>query len=249
MWLLAFIGCASGLITLVDTGDKAGWETENRGDPVDKLTYPDDATKKVLMYHGHDGIRSSGFDLERVKATWADAGWSVEQTAQWPVELEPFRMLAFVGTGYRAVAPTGFSDSQIDALHSALERGTRLVVMAESARCVTSNVTDLLSHLGVDIFFSGGNSSDHDEVIADDLASENQLTRQITAIQLTGPCFVKADDDWIARTDQNQPLVAVQRPGTGGDVVLLGDVEFMTDSKIDRSDNEAFVRRLAKVTP
>ncbi len=92
------------------------------------------------------------------------------------------------------------------------------------------------------------------EVMDATIASGHPIIRDVSGLKLFGPCKVDPDGakTLVSRDIDGDRRVyaAVERPGTGGDVVIVGDFQFFDDTNgIIWEDNEAFIDNLAAVAP
>ena len=65
------------------------------------------------------------------------------------------------------------------------------------------------------------------------------------------PCTVTAGGTWLVRDADQNSLVSAFRPGNGGDLVFVGDVDVLrsTVEWSEMNDNILFARNLAQVVP
>ena len=242
-WLLATMACG---FEPMDTGTDTGTDTVDRGDPVDVIVYPTAGMKRVLLYHGHGGqeLKPRGGIVE----TWRAEGWEVRPDDQFPSDLKPFRLIVFTAAGTDSSTP--FTEGQIISLTSALERGTRLVFLQEDSKCVTDNVSALLDALAIPMAFDQPlPTSTPAPQSFSTVAADTQLMSDVAAMSLADPCGLTVGGSWMLRSDDSVPLVSAYRPGTGGDVVLIGDTDFLKDGALYEDQNLIFAQNLAKVLP
>lgn len=87
-------------------------------------------------------------------------------------------------------------------------------------------------------------------VTTDSANSQHQATKGVSAVRFKEPCYInpsggetllRADDDVVA---------AAEQVGNGGEVVLIGDFQFMDDGGyLDYNDNALFADKLVIVDP
>jgi hypothetical protein len=249
-WLLAMFGCGLDTVGSDQGADTA--EFVDRGDPVDYVRYPSDEDNEVLLYSGHGG---ADFVLTgQVKETWKADGLTVRSTSSLSADLQGVRAIVFVASGSTSdpASPDDFLEEEVSALNRALERGTRLIFLQEAEHCSTDNVTDLLFALEVPMRF--------DVPIADvgplevgAVAEGAQPMANVTTVVFKQPCMLTPGGSWLVRTDDADPrdLAASFRPGNAGDVVLIGDTDFLRQGSVTLTgnDNLIFAQNLAKVVP
>ncbi len=227
------------------TADDTGGDTDDTLPPV----YPDG--QRILLYHGHGGPDEdeSGwgrFDL--VDQHWKDAyGWNTDYRTSIAEDLSDYRAIFFVGPGYTAEA--SFDPALLERLRAALGTGTRMIVVTEKDGCASYAPNELLEGLGSTMRFSGGGLGDY-QVAEIELISPHQITAGVTALRFRDACYLDVGDgDYLARYN-DEFMVGVDRPGAGGEVVLIGDFEFMDDSGPSEWANNALLAdRLVEIDP
>jgi hypothetical protein len=249
-WLLAMFACGLDPVGSAQGADTG--ESVDRGNPVDLIVYPSDQDNEVLLYSGHGGM---DFVLKGlIKEAWEADGLSVHQTSSLPPELQGVRAIVFVAPGSTSdpSAPDDFLEDEVSALNRALERGTRLIFLQEAAHCSTDNVRDLLYALEVPMDFDDP-IADVGPLVFGAVAVGAQPMANVTTVALKQPCMLTPGGSWLVRTDDADPhdLAASFRPGNAGDVVLIGDTDFLRQGSVTLTDNDnlIFAQNLAKVVP
>ena len=247
-WLLTILACGFEATDL-DTGSAP--ESAERGAAVDYVVYPTAEMNQVLLYHGHGGLELR--PSAQVQATWEADGWDPRVSDQLPPNLKPFRLIVFTATGTTSTdsAPDVFTDEEVGALKRALDRGTRLAFLQESEQCVTGNMSALLNDLGMPMRFDQALVTTGERIQTfSAVATGTQLMADVTAIGLVEPCTVTSGGSWLLRTEeQSVPLIVSQQYGNAGDVVLVGDTDFLKDETLQQSHNLIFAQNLAQVLP
>ncbi|MCB9746204.1 MAG: hypothetical protein H6740_26745 [Alphaproteobacteria bacterium] len=219
--------------------------------PVDSDSAPPEQVwpdqQKVLFYFGMGGRRgsSNGEGGSDEAATW------VENTYVWPTNQrdtlgEPFNFRAIVFMDVGAFDGT-YSQQNVDDLLYAMETGTRLIFLADRETCAGPVVNSLLPELGAPMQLTGDRVSGVSQVGP---AQAHQVTEGITEVYLNEPCTISTNGAEPLFSESRDVFGAVYRPGYGGDIVLLGDMNFMDDSgRIDNGDNRALLGNLVEVIP
>jgi hypothetical protein len=193
---------------------------------------------RALLYYGNDGWVPDGFDkgaFDKVDTRWKDQfGWNTDHRDSWSGELDAFRMIGIVGS------TEAFDATQIADLLAASARGTRIVYFADRASCGDPDVTQLLSDLGSSMGLTGDSADQNQIVQTDAYTSSHPITAGLSAtLRFKEPCFVDpTGGNAIIRDSGSSVLVAVERLDTGGDLVVVGDFQFMDDGGyLDHEDN------------
>jgi hypothetical protein len=220
-----------------DTADGGGEEGGDDDTAADgPITYP--SGDRALLYYGHGGWEPDGFDkglFERIDARWKDQfGWNTDHRNSWSDDLAAFRMIGLI-------APTdAFSADEIAALQGAMANGTRIVLFGDRGSCGSAAQAALLDGLGVGMGFTGDSADENQIVQTDSYAATHPITDGLSqTLRLKEPCYVDPTGGAaIVRDQASSVLAAVQRPGRGGDVVVIGDFQFMDDGGyLDHGDN------------
>ena len=170
-----------------------------------------------------------------IRTRWKDQFvWNTDHRDSWSGELDAFRMIGIVGS------TEAFDATQIADLLAASARGTRIVYFADRASCGDPDVTQLLSDLGSSMGLTGDSADQNQIVQTDAYTSSHPITAGLSAtLRFKEPCFVDpTGGNAIIRDSGSSVLVAVERLDTGGDLVVVGDFQFMDDGGyLDHEDN------------
>lgn len=243
------------LVGLAACSTKAPVGDSGGGGPggADEITWP--SGDRVLLYNGNGGVTAERWgtasfdDLD----TWLHDtyGWHVDLRDYFPQDkMDSYRMIGLVAPEATAQAP--FADSDVALFQEALDRGTRLVVFGDVSMCDSSAVSDLLEALGVSIRFSGDAVDANRVVQTTSINTSAQPGTGVSSLEFIDPCYVETNDGTTLVTDPDRhPLAAAERPGNAGDVLVVGDFQFMDDEEghLDRADNAVFAANLAAVKP
>ncbi len=226
-----------------ETGD----ETDTTEEPAP--VYPDG--DRILLYHGHGGPEEedSGwgrFDL--VDTHWKDVyGWNTDYRSYFPSDMEDYRAVFFIAPGY--TGEETFSGKDLTLLRAALEQGTRMIVLEEKDGCALQSPNALLEGLGATMRFSGSGLGEYQTATIEDL-TEHQITSGVASIKFRDACHIDAADGLPLARHNDEYLVAVERVGAGGEVVLIGDFEFLDDSgPREWAMNGLLADRLVEIDP
>jgi hypothetical protein len=210
-------------------------DTDTDTDTVEPIAPSGD---RALLYYGNGGFEPDGANkglFEDVDARWKDQfGWNTDHRNSWSGDLEAFRMIGIVGS------TEPFDATQIADLQAASARGTRIVYFADRASCGDPDVAQLLSDLGSTMGLTGSSADQNQIVQTDAYTSGHPITAALTqTLRFKEPCFVDpTGGSAIVRDNNSSVLVGVQRLDTGGDVVVVGDFQFMDDGGyLDHEDN------------
>ncbi len=241
------IGCPADPVDRIpdETGDTAGGETTD----TDPLPIP--WGNRILLYYGHGApdADDSGFArFDGLEHHWESTyDWNVDYRSYIPDELSDHRAIFFIAPGYTGEA--SFDPAELERLRGALEIGVRIIVLTDKDGCATATPSELLEGLGSTMRFGGDGLSTY-QVAEIDLISPHQSTTGVSSLHFRDPCYVDVGDgDYLARYN-DEYMVGVERIGDGGEVMLIGDVEFMDDSgPIAWGDNGTFADRLIEIDP
>ena len=80
--------------------------------------------------------------------------------------------------------------------------------------------------------------------------SDHQITTGVDTLRFRDACYLDfGDGEYLARYN-DEILLAVDRPGAGGEVVVIGDFEFMDDSgPREWAKNGLLADRLVEIDP
>ena len=240
--LAAFTVACAGKDGGADTGGRdadtdVGPDTDTDAD-TDTIEPIAPTGDRALLYYGNGGWQPDGFgkgNFEAVDGRWKDQfGWNTDHRDAWSGDLEAFRMIGIIGS------TDAFDAGQISDLQAALSRGTRVVYFADRASCGDPDVTQLLRDLGTSMGLTGDSADQNQIVQTDAYSTAHPITAALTqTLRFKEPCFVDSTGgSAIIRDDNSSVLMAVQRPSSGGDVVVVGDWQFMDDGGyLDHEDN------------
>ena len=213
--------------------------------PEIEAVYP--TQTKVLFYDGHGGEpgEASGIgstdDIELLLAD--EYGWGVERRDSLG-QPENFRAIVLVDPGARE--PYSWSEDDAAKLRTALDTGTRLVVLVEVGNCPADTANPLFELLDVQARFVPDNSQTTEIVTP----NAHQITEGVGEAYLQEPCVVETNGASPLFVTGRYTWGSVERPATGGDVVLIGDYSFIDDTgKYDNGDNLQLIRNLFEVDP
>jgi len=241
-------GCAGDKTEEDEESDSAGGDDTAELRPI---TYP--SGNRMLMYTGHGGFPGDGTGkgvYDEVDARWKTAyGWNTDIKDALPEDLSPYRTIFLVGPGYDG--DQTFEDTDVQVLNQALARGTRLVIFGEKSMCESSSVAELLTALGVGMSFTGEAADANRLIDADSITSDLQITEGVSSFRFKEPCWVEPGSGVsFGRDDDRNHLGAVERPARGGDVVMIGNFEFLDDGGLlEHGDNGVFSDNLVLVEP
>lgn len=203
--------------------------------------------ERVGFYYGSGG-RPGGSTGE---GGTDDAAQYIEATYGWHTnsrddlgEPENFRALFMMDPGWNGGS---FSEDDAAKVLFAMERGTRVIVMTSQETCDSGLANTIMEALGAPQRLSGASA---DNVRAAPPAVDHQITAELTQVYLSDPCVMQTSGATALFSEGRDVYGAVYRPGYGGDVVLLGDYNFMDDTGLSSSgDNLALLGNLAEVVP
>lgn len=207
---------------------------------------------RILMYTGNGGVtgRDSGWgQLDDIDAHWKEKyGWNTDVRDYFSDDLSVYRMIGFMAPGAWGDGEA-FSEDVLASLRAAMEGGTRIVVLNDIDNCGGETINQLLEGLGVSMRFDGTGAQEF-MVMEATYIGTSQMTDGITSLQFSDPCFVALNGAEYVVHAEGDPIVAWQRPGNGGEVVAIGDFEFLDDSgPMEYAQNRDFADRLAEVEP
>ncbi len=241
-------GCPADPVDRIpDTGDDTG----DSGDTTDTVPPILPTGDRILLFHGHGGPEEdeSGwarFDL--IDQHWKDVyGWNSDYRSYIPDDVSDYRAIFLIGPGY--TGEEAFTGEELALMQGALAVGTRIVVLTEKDGCATTTPNDLLAGLGSTLRLTGSGLGDY-QIAEMDLISPHQITAGVEILRFRDACYLDVGDgEYLARF-QDEHMVAVERIDNGGDVVLIGDFEFMDDSgPWEWAHNATLADRLVEVDP
>ena len=124
-----------------------------------------------------------------------------------------------------------------------------MIVLQEKDGCATHTPNDLLEGLGSSLRFTGDGLGDY-QVAEIDQIGAHQITEGVDALRFRDACYLDfGEGEYLARYN-DEIMVAVDRPGAGGEVVAIGDFEFMDDSgPREWAKNGLMADRLVEIDP
>ena len=210
------------------------------------IVYP--TQDKVLFYDGHGGEpgessgRGSTDDIEAWIASEYGFGVEARDNLGEPAK---FRAVFLVDPGARE--PYSWQEDDVALLNDALEVGTRVVIVVDVGNCAGATVNGLLEGLGANARLVGDNS-ETTEIIEPGI--EHQVTAGVGEAFFQEPCVVEVNGSDPLFTVSRYTYMTAERPGWGGDVVVVGDYSFLDDTgKYENGDNLALIGNLVEVDP
>lgn len=208
---------------------------------------------RVLFYRGEGGFRprssGEGAYAELSAHLWAARGYSLDETDVWPAELGPYRLINLVAPGHSDPAAR-FSAAQVEQLRAAMDAGARLVIWGERSACRTETAQALIDALDVDLGFTG-EAADTNRVVDTAAFGEHPVAEGLGVVRFREPCTVEGGAGQILVFDSaERPIGAWARPGRGGELMVIGDLQALDDSGSLRApgvDNLRFGENLALV--
>ncbi len=212
------------------------------------IVYP--TSTEVLFYEGHGGEtgRSLGVGVfAQAFALIEDLGYTVVEEEDDLGDPSAYRAVFLVDSGVNGAVV--FNYDAVQALLGALEAGTRLVIVTSYDNCDAPSLNRLLDDLEVPIQITASPVEPND-VVDLDAQGDIQLLRDVERIYLRDPCGIEVDGAEAFLYDGRDVFGAFYRVGYGGDVVVIGDYNFMDDTELlDDVDNATLVRNLVQVGP
>jgi hypothetical protein len=233
-----------------DGDDSAPGDSGDTGDTHEPPpVYPDG--DRILLFHGHGGPEpdENGWgSFENIDAHWKDVyGWNADYRDYIPDDLADYRAILFLGPGISGEDP--FPEGELTRLGAALEAGTRMVVVTERDGCAATTPNDLLAGLGSSLRLTGGGLQEF-QIAEIDHITPHQITAGVSALRFRDVCWVDPGAGTELAHYQDDAVAAVDRPGAGGEVVLIGDFEFLDDSGPSAwADNAILADRLVEIEP
>lgn len=200
---------------------------------------------RILLYYGNGG-EDEGYAA--AVTLFESLGYLVDYTADWPDDpaLDEYKVIFLLGPGNANNDPTNddFTPGQLGQLDLFLRGGGRLVVMAEAGATVSVENALLSALTGFDAQFAAMSIT---AALADDITAD-QVTGDVTTLDFDAATSVTvgagADPGELAALSAPYPtaggiILAADTPtgvsrlstdGFAGDVVLIGDLNWMDDS-------------------
>lgn len=215
------------------------------------ITYP--SGDRILAYTGHGGYEEDSTGkggMDDIDARWKSAfGWNTDLLSSMPEDLAAYRVIIMLAPGSDRDAD--FEQATVQQLKKAMQAGTRIVILGEKSMCSADGVADLLVKLGSGITFTGEDAGENRLIDADTLTSDLQVNEGVEVFRYKEPCWVDPGTGTsVGREDSRNHLGAWERPGRGGDIVVMGNFEFLDDGGLlEHGDNGVFADNLVKVEP
>jgi len=206
---------------------------------------------RILMYYGNGGANaaSSGWgSLVQIDEHWKEKyGWNTDWRDSLGDDLSAFRMIGFMAPGIHG--GSDFTEDQIALLDGVRRAGTRLVVFNEVDNCDSRVIDSLLEGLGAAPRFTGEGTAEY-QVVAPSYIGPDQITEGVSDLRLSDPCYIEPNGAPYIIHDEGNHILVKDPHAFGGEVVLMGDFEFLDDSgNIKLSDNLVLADRLVEVEP
>lgn len=227
--------------------DDANSDEVDRGAPVDNIVYPGPDDVEVLIYKGHDGQALAATSI--LRETLSSDGWQTSSSFDFPSSFEGIRLVIISNLGVMAADDELFSDTQLASIQTALARGTRFLIGLEPDNCASSGAYALMEALGTPQIFDGNSMATTTTVTLGTLDETVQPMTDISTLSFRGPCYLTDGAGWMVKNGSNQVVAARYQAGNAGDIIMVGDLDFLMDGSIEEADNEQFVRNLAQVSP
>ena len=236
-------------------------------EPVDRLpdetgdTDADDTTdtvpalipdgERIMIYHGSgspEPDESGWASFEFVDHHWKDSyGWNTDYRSYFDDDLSDYRAIFFIAPGY--TAEVSFEPDLLEQLRGALAVGTRIIVLTEKDGCASFAPNELLGALGSTLRLTGDGLGTYQTVETEQIAP-HQITTDVDQLKFRDACYVDMGEGEYLVRNSDDLLVAVERIGVGGEVVLIGDFEFMDDSgPREWARNGLLADRLVEIDP
>jgi hypothetical protein len=244
---LLLLGCPADPIDRIpeDTDDT---DTDDTTDTVPALI-PDG--ERIMIHHGSgspEPDESGWAQFEFVDHHWKDTyGWNTDYRDAFNDDLSDYRAIFFIAPGY--TAEVSFEPGLLENLRGALAVGTRIIVLTEVDGCASFSPNELLGALGSTMRLTGDGLGLYQTVETDQIAP-HQITEGVDLLKFRDACYVDiGEGEYLARNSDDL-LIGVERIGEGGEVVLIGDFEFMDDSgPREWARNGVLADRLVEIDP
>jgi hypothetical protein len=143
--------------------------------------------------------------------------------------------------------PYAFQDADIEKLHGAMKTGTRIGIVMSNKNCAGTTINPLLEKLGAEMRLTGENAP---TTLITDAVEGDQMTEGVSEVYLGTPCAVESNGAEPLLIVDRDVYATRERPGWGGDIVMVGDFSWMDDTdQLDVGDNRLFMQRMAEVGP
>lgn len=240
LWLV-LMACASNKGEAFTPVDDSAPASDDTGPQV----WPEQA--KVLFYYGSGGRRggSTGEGGTSAAQQYLEDRYHWHTNSQDELgEVGNYRAVFLMDPGWNGGS---FPVEDADKLLAAMELGTRVIVLTSPETCADGLANAVMEGLGVPQRLAG-TAVEGERSLTPSVA--HQVTEGLTSVVLSAPCTVEAGSATALFGDADGAYAAAWRPGRGGDVVLLGDYNFLDDTGLSASaDNLALLANLAEVSP
>jgi len=231
----------------VADNDNANSDEVDRGQPVDNIVYPGSDDVGVVIYKGHDGQALAATSI--LRDTLSSDGWQVSSTFDFPSSFDGVRLVILSNSGVLAADDELFSEAQVASIQTALDKGTRFLIGLEPDNCASSGAYALMEALGTPQIFDGNSMATTTTVTLGTLDDTVQPMADVSLLSFRGPCYLTDGPGWMVKNGSNQVVAARYQEDNAGDIIMVGDLDFLMDGAIEEADNEQFARNLAQVTP
>ncbi len=200
---------------------------------------------RILLYYGNGGEDEGYADAA---ALFESLGYLVNYTTDWPddPDLEEYKVIFLLGPGNANGDPANnnFTPGQLAQLDPFLWGGGRLVVMTEAGATVSVENALLNALTGADVQFVAGTIN---TALADDITTD-QVTGDVTMLDFDTATSINVGVGAVpgelgalgtSHPDAGAIILATDTPtgvsrlsanGFAGDVVLIGDLNWMDDA-------------------
>lgn len=230
----------------IDDSDH-GDDTSDSDDDT-AIVYP--SGERVLLFYGHGGAVAEGNGwgrFEDIATHWQkNFGWETDWSSTLSGDILSYRLIAFLGQGLDGGSE--FDAATVEKFQSAMEAGARILILTEVDNCGSEILNKLMADLGVSLRLNGDGAQEYRVVEASRIVN-HQSTDTVVALEFSDPCYVDPGSGQGLVFDSENAMVAAERPGHGGEVMVVGDFEFLDDSgSMKEADNLAFADQLAMVS-
>lgn len=211
----------------------------------DSITYP--TQDRILFYDGHggepgDSVGNGGSNI--IEAWLNSQGYNAERRDNLG-EPEKFRLIMLMDPGVKE--PYAFQDADVEKLQVAMKTGTRIGIVMSNKNCEGTTINPLLEKLGAEMRLTGENAP---TTLITNAVGGDQMTEGVSEVYLGTPCTVETNGAEPLLIIDRDTYAARERPGWGGDIVMVGDFSWMDDTdQLDVGDNRLFMQRMAEVGP
>lgn len=209
--------------------------------------------ERILLYTGNGGLAGAGSDgigqYTDIDEHWkAKYGWNTDVRDSLDEDLSDYRMIGLMAPGIHG--GSNFTQEEIDQLEAQRRKGTRIVIFNEVTNCDANIMGNLLENWGLQPRFTG-EGADEFTMLDTSFIADDQITAGVGELRFSDPCYIEPNDaPYIVHHEGDHLVVKDQPLGWGGDVVVVGDLEFLDDTaNYGLGDNLLFADRLVEVDP